>query len=267
MWTRRRNARAWLPWITAVVVAGVAIIGPQVYISKQNSHSYNPYPSTTVFSQLVPIGITLLKFATVEDEGHWRGLTYWSPYVAEPEEEKTADFYLRYPARGAFVLLTHAYAGFHYDQLLPYWQLARARPFTIWLALSSAIVFLGVVRMGVIVATGQLNADRAFAIGTLVLCVGSLVFVATESRFGLIGFAMLSITLAEWLGSRPARTNGAGSFRRWSCTSCSLSSATRGSSSSRTFIAPGRSWLDRPRRRAFRCTGCTTRPRPTRPTR
>jgi len=207
LWTRRRDARAWLPWMMAVVIGGIAIIAPQVYISKEHSSSFNPYPSTTVFSQLVPIGITLLKFATVEDEGHWRGLTYWSPYVAEPEEEKTGDFYLRHPARGAFVLATHAYAGFHYDQLLPYWQLARARPFTIWLALSSAIVFLGVVRMGVIVATGQLNADRAFAIGTLILCAGSLVFVATESRFGLVGFAMLSITLAEWPGSRPARAD------------------------------------------------------------
>ena len=206
LWTRRRDARTWLPWMAAVVVGGIAIIGPQIYISKQHSDSFNPYPSTTVLSQQIPIGITLLKFATVEDEGHWRGLTYWSPYVAEPEDEKTAAFYLRYPIRGALVLLTHAYAGFHYDQLLPYWQIARARPFTIWLALSSAIVFLGVARMGVIVATGQLDADRAFAIGTFLLCVGSLVFVATESRFGIIGFAMLSITVAEWLGSGPVRT-------------------------------------------------------------
>jgi hypothetical protein len=205
LWTRRRHGRTWLTWMAAVIIGGIAILGPQIYISKQHANSFNPYPSTTVFSQQIPIGITLLKFATVEDEGHWRGLTYWSPYVADPEEEKTADFYLRNPAHGAFLLLTHAYAGFHYDQLKPYWQLARARPFTIWLALSSAIVFLGVMRMAVIVATGQLDADRAFAIGTLILCVGSLVFVATESRFGIVGFAMLSITVAEWLGGRPAR--------------------------------------------------------------
>ena len=205
LWPRRRHARAWLPWMAAVVIGGIAVIGPQIYISKQHSDSFNPYPSTTVFTQQIPIGITLLKFATVEDEGHWRGLTFWSPYVAEPEEEKTVDFYLNSPARAAFLMLTHAYAGFHYDQVKPYWQLDRARPITIWLALSSAIVFLGVVRMTAIVGDGQLDADRAFAIGTLLLCVASLVFVAAESRFGILGFAMLSITVAEWLGSRPAR--------------------------------------------------------------
>jgi hypothetical protein len=205
LWTRRRDARAWLPWMAAVVTVGIVVIGPQVYISKQHSNSFNPYPSTTVFSQQIPIGITLLKFATVEDEGHWRGLTYWSPWVAEPEEEKTPEFYVRHPARGGFLVLTHAYAGFHYDQLMPYWQLDRARPFTIWLVLSSAIVFLGIVRMTAIVGERGLDADRAFAIATLLLCAASVVFVAAESRFGVIGFAMLSITVAEWIDSRPAR--------------------------------------------------------------
>ena len=30
--------------------------------------------------------------------------------------------------------------------------------------------------------------------------------VVAESRFGIIGFAMLSIQVAEWLASRPSRT-------------------------------------------------------------
>jgi hypothetical protein len=205
LWTRRRDARTWLPWMAACIIGAVAIIGPQVYISKQHSDSFNPYPSTGVLTQQIPLGITLLKFATVEDDGHWRGLVYWSRYAADREDEKTLDFYLRHPARGAFLMLTHAYAGFHYDQLKPYWQLARARPFTIWLALSSAIVLLGVVRMTVMVAEREVDADRAFAIATLALCAASLVFVAAESRFGILGFAMLSITVAEWIGSRPAR--------------------------------------------------------------
>jgi len=205
-WRRRGDARAWLPWMTAILIGALVVIGPQVYISKQHSNSFNPYPSTTVFSQQIPIGITLLKFATVEDEGHWRGLTYWSPYVAEPEEEKTfANYYVRHPARGAFLMLTHAYAGFHYDQLMPYWHIGRAAPFTIWLALSSAIVFLGVVRMTAIAGERALDPDRAFAIATVLLSAASLVFVAAESRFGIIGFAMLSIAVAEWIASRPPR--------------------------------------------------------------
>ena len=76
---------------------------------------------------------------------------------------------------------------------------------TIWLLLSSAIVFLGVTRMADVVVAGKLNADLAFGIATLALCVASILFVAAESRFGIIGFAMLSIQVAEWVATRPVR--------------------------------------------------------------
>jgi len=209
LWTQIRRPRRWLPWMVAVVLAGCLLIGPQIYISKHKSGSFNPYPSTTPLGQQIAWGITLLKFATVEDEGHWRGLTYWSPFVAEPDEDKTAGFYLRYPLRGAFLMLAHAYAGFHYDEIKPYWRLDRARPMTIWLVLSSAIVFLGVTRMAGIVLARDLDADRAFAIATFGLCLASLVLVAAESRFGVIGFAMLSLQVAEWSGTRPSRAQWA----------------------------------------------------------
>lgn len=204
-WPQIRQPRRWLVAVGTVAFAGCLLIGPQIYISNQKSGSYNPYPSTTLFSQQLAWGITLLKFATVEDEGHWRGLTFFSPYVAEPEEDKTLHFYLNHPTRAAVLMLSHVYTGFHYDQIKPYWQLNRATPLTIWLLLSSAIVFLGVIRMTEIVVAGKLDADSAFAVATLGLCAASLLFVAAESRFGVIGFAMLSIQVAEWLGSRPAR--------------------------------------------------------------
>jgi hypothetical protein len=93
LWPQIRRPRRWLPWMGALAAASVLLIGPQSYISYKKSDSFNPYPSTELLSRQVNHGITLLKFATVEDEGHWRGLTYWSPYVAEPEETKTARFY------------------------------------------------------------------------------------------------------------------------------------------------------------------------------
>ena len=170
-----RHAPRWLPCDGGRARRRLPVVGPQIYISKQNSDSFNPYPSPPLFSQQVALGITLLKFATVEDEGHWRGLTYWSPFVAEPEEDKTVRFYLDHPARAAFLMLDHVYAGFHYDQIMPYWQLDRARPLTIWLVLSSAIVFLGVVAHDrPLSSPARLDPDRAFTIATLVLCAASL---------------------------------------------------------------------------------------------
>ncbi len=205
LWPQIRHPREWLPAMATVALVSCILVGPQVYISKQKENSFNPYPSTTVLSQQIPWGITLLKFTAVEDEGHWRGLMYVSPFFGVPEENKTARFYLDHPASAAFLMLSHAYAGFHYDQIAPYWRFDRARPFTIWLVLSSAIVFLGVIRMTDIVLSRKLNADGAFAMATLGLCVASLLFVAAEARFGIIGFAMLSIYVAEWIASRPSR--------------------------------------------------------------
>ena len=131
---------------------------------------------TAPFAQQVAWGISLLKFATVEDEGHWRGLTYLVAVRRRAREDKTARFYLERPMRGAFLMLGHAYAGFHYDQIMPYWRLDRARPLTIWLVLSSAIVFLGVVRIADMVVARRSDADSAFAIATFALCVASLVW-------------------------------------------------------------------------------------------
>ena len=205
VWPLRGRRRFWLTSAASVVLAGALLIGPQVYISHKKADSYNPYPSTTLLSQQIAWGITLLKFATVEDEGHWRGLTYFSPFVAEPEENKTARFYLDHPMRALFLMISHAYAGFHYDQIAPYWELARARPLTIWLLLSSTIVFIGAVRLSTIFLSGKVDADSAFAMATIALCTCSLLFVATESRFGVLGFAMLSIKFAEYLASRPSR--------------------------------------------------------------
>ena len=201
---------------------------PQIHISNHKSGSFNPYPSTTPLAQQIAWGVTLLKFATVEDEGHWRGLTYWSPFVAEPEEDKTVGFYLKHPMRGAFLMLGHAYAGFHYDQITPYWRLDRARPLTIWLVLSSAIVFLGVVRMTAIVIARDLDADRAFAIAT-VAPVRGFAGVAGDGvpvRYRGIRDAVDS---GRRMDRRPGRRvrGGRGSARGCSCTSPFRSCTTR----------------------------------------
>lgn len=204
LWPHIRHPRRWVASMATVAVVACVLIGPQVYISKTKAGTLNPYPTTGLFAQQIAWGISLLKFATVEDEGHWRGLTYVSPFVAEPEEEKTLRFYVSHPVRGAFLMAGHAYAGFHYDQILPYWRLERASPLSIWLVLSSAIVFLGVVGFAGRVLARSLDADAAFAFGTLALCVASLLFVAPEARFGIIGFAMLSLQVAGWLATRPS---------------------------------------------------------------
>ena len=78
--------------MATVVFAGCLVIGPQVYISKQKSASFNLYPSANLLSTQIAWSIDLLKYGTVEDERHWRGLTDFSPSVAAPNQEKTIRF-------------------------------------------------------------------------------------------------------------------------------------------------------------------------------
>jgi hypothetical protein len=207
LWPRLAQPRPSLLPVATIVIAAGLLVGPQTYISYHRSGSLNPYPSTALLSQQIAWGVTMYKLATVEDEGHWRGLVYWSPFAAEPDEDKTFRFYLEHPMGGAFLMASHAYVGFHYDQIKPYWHLDRARPITIWLVLSSAVVFLGVVRMSAKLVTGKVDADGAFMIATFALCAASLLLLAAESRFGVIGFAMLSIQVSQWLASRPSRAD------------------------------------------------------------
>jgi hypothetical protein len=41
MWPQIRYPRGWLPWMVAVVFTGCLLVGPQIYISKHKSGSFN----------------------------------------------------------------------------------------------------------------------------------------------------------------------------------------------------------------------------------
>lgn len=203
LWPQLRTPKRWLPTLAVVAVVGIALIGPQSYVAQKKFKTFNPYPSTGLIGQQVSWGITILKNATVEDEGHWRGLLFLSPFAGDAEEAKTIRYYVDHPARGALLASTHIYAGFHYDQLKPYWRLGGARPLTFWLVVSSAVVFLGLMRAANLVRARKLTADSVFMILTVALCCAALFFVAAEARFGIMGFAMLSIFAAQWFETRP----------------------------------------------------------------
>jgi hypothetical protein len=59
--------------------------------------------------------------------------------------------------------------------------------------------------MAVTVFAGRLDADSAFSIATVVLCGASLMLVATESRFGIVGFTLLSVQALALLADRRTR--------------------------------------------------------------
>lgn len=198
IWPHIRTPGRWLPMSTLVAIIGIALVGPQSYVAQKKFHTLNPYPATSLIGQQISWGVTVLKFTLVEDEGHARQLAYLSPFAPEAEEAKTIRYYVDHPARGAFLAASHVYTGFHYDQLKPYWRLNGASPLTVWLVVSSAVVFLGLIRVAHSIWTRKLDADCLFMILSLMLSVVALLFIAAEARFGIIGFAVLSIFAVQW---------------------------------------------------------------------
>lgn len=196
----RRRGEPRRPWrIAAISFAAIVVplFAPQMYASKLKHDSWMPYPYTEVFSLQINWGIDMLKYATVKDRGGWRALPYRTPFANQDVPEKSLRYYVDHPTRGLVLALSHVYAGFHYDVPTPYWVVVRPPLLTLSLLLSSAIVFLGLYGVVTACFSRPVSAETVFLTLALLLCAGSLVPMAVESRFGLVGFIVLSIKCAD----------------------------------------------------------------------
>ena len=231
LWPRRRHARTWLPWMAAVVVARHRVIGPQVYISKQHSDSFNPVSVDHACSRSTfPSASRCSSSRPSRTKGIGAGSPIGRPTSPSRRRRRPADFYLDHPARGAFLVLTHVYAGFHYDQLKPYWQLDRARPLTIWLVAVVRHRLPGRRADGRSLSSparlerrSRVRDRHAGPVRGVARVRGGRVAVRHRRIRDAVDHR-----LAEWLGSRPSRARaGVARSRRCSCTSCCPSSTTR----------------------------------------
>lgn len=93
------------------------------------------------------------------------------------------------------------FSGFHYDVPRTYWRLSEARIASPWLLLSSAVVFLGVTGLAKRVFSLEADAQTLFCAATFALCAAYVGFIATEARFGMMGFIALSLAAAQALAT------------------------------------------------------------------
>lgn len=191
-----RGHRRGLALLAAVIVL---FVGPQAHTMWLRQQTLNPYPVTSVLDLQISWGITIFKYATVRDEGHWRGLISFSTAATIPEEKKKLRFYFENPSKAVVVASAHVFAGFHYDQLLPYWDLKHAAPFTIWLLVSTTTVFFGLCGAVYMLSVRPFTPDKFFILTMISLGAASLTITATEPRFGLVPFALLSALAIETL--------------------------------------------------------------------
>jgi hypothetical protein len=187
------------------LAASVPLVAPQCYIMQQKFGTPDPYPMRWIVNQQEFFGVELFKYATMKDGDGWRGLRYITPWATLPMERKTGDFYIQNKGPGVFLVLTHVWSGLHYDVLTTYIRKPQVRILNPWIVLSSFIVAFGL--LGLVRGLRE-PGERSRAVllaAAFILSCGYTAFVGVEARFGIIGFAALSLASASLLSSGPGR--------------------------------------------------------------
>jgi len=168
----------------------IALIWPQCYISWQKFGTLNPLSQTAVGQSQIAYGVEMLHFSATFTEGKFSPFTIWSPYHELPLSEQNSAFYLNHPKEGLFLVTTHVWSGLHYVAVVPYIPEADISIVNLWLLGSAVIVCFGALGLPRLFVPGERGAALMLAGLTILSCVYTA-FVATENRFGLIGFAAL----------------------------------------------------------------------------
>ncbi len=204
--TRWQQARL-APLLLVGLLATVPLLAPQSWTMYQKFSSIDPYPSTAVMDFQIEMGVANLKYGTLAIGDQWTGMWYRSPFAELPVEERTLGFYFRHPGPGLLMMGSHVWSGLHYDVLTTYVRVEELRIASPWLVLSSLIVAFGIV--GLIQgwrSRVEPELDLLLTLMVLLSCAYTA-FIATEARFGLIGFIALSIAAARpmaWPAGRRA---------------------------------------------------------------
>ncbi len=193
--SRPRWTQHWRPVLHACI-AGVLLLVPHWYVvvNARDRIATGAAAHHDLLQTQVAWGIRAFKYGTLLDEQESRGVWFHSPY-RHADAPHDIGFYARHPLQGAVLVAGHVYSGLHYDVLLPYFRRADIRRVSGWLVLSSLTVFYGVY--GLVESVRRRRSTRAedgvLLTGLVLLSCGYTAFVATEARFGILGFTALSI--------------------------------------------------------------------------
>lgn len=184
----------------------LVLIAPQSYISWHKFGTVVPLAQTAIGHGQLAYGVEWLNYATIFDNKGFGPFPVLSPYNSLPAAEKTPAFYLNHPAEGAFLVLAHVWSGLNYVALTPYVAADDLAILSPWLILSSTVVAYGVLGLLSLFARREDRSAALLLTALALLCCAYTAFVGTESRYGLLGFAALSVSAWRLLSNRDNRT-------------------------------------------------------------
>ncbi len=192
---RPQWARHWKPALLAGI-AGVLLLLPHWYVVANSRHRIEAgaVAQHSLLDAQIAWGIRAYKYGTLLEGRETRGVWFHSPFkdAAPPHD---LAFYARHPLRGAVLVAGHVYSGLHYDVPRPYFSRSEVHIVSIWLVISSLTVFYGIFALVESLRKRLPMPDetRVLLTSLVILSCGYTAFIATEARFGLLGFCALSI--------------------------------------------------------------------------
>lgn len=193
--SRPQWARHWKPAALAGI-AGVLLLAPQWYVvaNSRDRIAAVAVGQEALLESQIAWGIRVFKYGTLLEGRETSGVWFHSPFkdAAPPHD---LGFYARHPLQGAVLVAAHVYSGLHYDVPRPYFSRSDVHIVSAWLLVSSLTVFYGVLALFEILRKRlpMPGETTALLAGLLILSCAYTAFVATEARFGLLGFTALSI--------------------------------------------------------------------------
>jgi len=191
--------------LLVAAVVSIALVAPQCYVSWNKFGTFNPLAQTDVASFQLVSGVERLNYSTIHDNGNFGGFFVPSPYQATGESQKGFGFYRDHPAEGVVLIISHVWSGLHYLAPEPYMARAELKILNPWLLLSSLVVAFGLLGVWRMCSIREQRDTGWFLCALLVFSCAYTAFVGTEGRFGLIGFAALSVSAWQLLMDRKER--------------------------------------------------------------
>ena len=193
VWTDAvRPAQSKLALCVALLIS-IGLVAPQSWRNHSLHGDLAPYHSAEVQSDQLLWGAKMYRYSTEKIDATWHGFQYLIPEQFRTAAPTLPAALLNGESLAISSVLNHMAVGLIHDSPGPYVAYSSATSRRGWALLSTAVVVLGGFGMFFSLRARETRLRGVVSMTLLALSLGYTAFVAAETRFGILGFAALSI--------------------------------------------------------------------------
>lgn len=187
-----RPAQSKLALCVALLIS-IGLVAPQSWRNHSLHGDLAPYHSAEVQSDQLLWGAKMYRYSTEKIDGTWHGFQYQIPAHYRTVAPTLPAALLNGESLAISSVLNHMAVGLIHDSPGPYVAYSSATSRRCWALLSTVVVVLGGFGMFFSLRARETRLRGVVSMTLLALSLVYTAFVAAETRFGILGFAALSI--------------------------------------------------------------------------